>query len=149
MRVYSGPACTAAPCLSTQMTLRRLSRGPTVLLPPCCIVLWHLLPWQLAALKKQLDVGASRTMRGVGSSAVSLFMWRVFGELKGRSTTPLHMVYRAAGSGAGQGEVVARVSAEAAAAYTYAGACLVCKADERLRHATSGLLGICWAEQSQ
>ncbi|PNW88758.1 hypothetical protein CHLRE_01g043250v5 [Chlamydomonas reinhardtii] len=63
---------------------------------------------QLAALKKQLDVGASRTMRGVGSSAVSLFMWRVFGELKGRSTTPLHMVYRAAGSGAGQGEVVAR-----------------------------------------
>ena len=64
----------------------------------------------MAAMKKQLDVGAARVMRGVGSSAVSLFMWRVFGELKGRSTTPLHMVYRAAGSGAGQGEVLAKVS---------------------------------------
>ncbi|KAG2448459.1 hypothetical protein HYH02_006351 [Chlamydomonas schloesseri] len=65
---------------------------------------------QLAALKKQLDVGAARILRGVGSSAVSLFMWRVFSELDGRSTTPLHMVYRAAGSGAGQGEVLARAN---------------------------------------
>ncbi|KAG2448438.1 hypothetical protein HYH02_006330 [Chlamydomonas schloesseri] len=65
---------------------------------------------QMAAMKKQLDVGAARVMRGVGSSAVSLFMWRVFGEVKARSTTPLHMVYRAAGSGAGQGEVLAKAN---------------------------------------
>ncbi|KAG2424519.1 hypothetical protein HXX76_014400 [Chlamydomonas incerta] len=74
------------------------------------VVAYQDVMTQLAALKKQLDTGASRTMRGVGSSAVSLFMWRVFGEVKGRSTTPLHMVYRAAGSGAGQGEVLARAN---------------------------------------
>ncbi|KAG2494674.1 hypothetical protein HYH03_007190 [Edaphochlamys debaryana] len=63
---------------------------------------------QIAALRRSVDAGAARVLRGVGSSAVSLFVWRCFTELKGRSTSPLHLVYRAAGSGAGQNEVVAK-----------------------------------------
>ncbi|KXZ55130.1 hypothetical protein GPECTOR_3g281 [Gonium pectorale] len=63
---------------------------------------------QVAALRKALDVGASRVMRGAGSSAITLFIWRCFSEMRARSTSPIHMVYRASGSGSGQSETIAK-----------------------------------------
>ncbi|GLC72827.1 hypothetical protein PLESTF_001297400 [Pleodorina starrii] len=65
---------------------------------------------QLSALRRTVGIGAARVMRGAGSSAASLFIWRVFSEMRARSTSPLHLVYRATGSGAGQSEVVAKAS---------------------------------------
>ncbi len=49
-----------------------------------------------------------RLVRGAGSSAVSLFLWRLMAELRARAASPVQMVYRAAGSGAGSNEVVAK-----------------------------------------
>ncbi|PNH08699.1 Phosphate-binding protein PstS [Tetrabaena socialis] len=65
---------------------------------------------QITAIKKTVDVGAARVLRGAGSSAVTLFMWRCFSEMRARSTSPVHLVYRATGSGGGQTEIVAKAN---------------------------------------
>ncbi|GIL55471.1 hypothetical protein Vafri_11031 [Volvox africanus] len=67
----------------------------------------HILS-QVATLQKRVDVSTPHMLRGTGSSAVSLFIWRCLSEMKSRSTSPMHLMYRAPGSGAGQSEVVAK-----------------------------------------
>ncbi len=62
-------------------------------------------------MQKQLSTGAARVMRGSGSSAASVFIWRCFSEMRARSSSPMHLAFRATGSGAGQTEIVGRDAA--------------------------------------
>jgi len=60
---------------------------------------------EVAELRSTVSSRAPRILRGSGSSAVSLFMWRTMDSFSAKATSPVWMTYRATGSGTGEAEI--------------------------------------------
>ncbi|KAG1675595.1 hypothetical protein FOA52_014183 [Chlamydomonas sp. UWO 241] len=59
----------------------------------------------VAFLRAEVARRAPAVLRGSGSSAVSLFMWRLMDAFQAMSTSPVWTTYRAIGSGGGEKEI--------------------------------------------
>eukprot|EP00955_Chlamydomonas_euryale_P082360 363711-Chlamydomonas_euryale.AAC.11 len=70
---------------------------------------------EVAELRSTVSSRAPRLLRGSGSSAVSLFMWRTMDAFAAKSTSPVWMTYRATGSGTGESEIVGSPAGSTAA----------------------------------
>ena len=71
---------------------------------------------QINALQTTVTQSAPKLLRGSGSSAVAMVVWRHMDILMSQATTPVWMSYRGIGSGGGESEIIASSSSAPATA---------------------------------